>query len=85
MNLVRAATGQMSQSITTIADLAMSAGMPPATARRYAADWIATLQGALMLQAFLGETEGFTRTLLRLTELNKHDVRTRHESVATQE
>lgn len=38
-----------------------------------------------MLQAFLGETEGFTRTLLRLTELNKHDVRTRHESVATQE
>jgi hypothetical protein len=71
MDLVRAAAGQISRSITTIADLAMAAGIPPAAAHRYAADWLATLQGALMLQAFLGDTGCFTRTLQRLADLSK--------------
>jgi hypothetical protein len=73
MNVVRAAASQISQSITTIADLAMAAGIPPAAARRYAADWLATLQGALMLQAFLGETGCFIRTLQRLEDLNRQE------------
>jgi hypothetical protein len=82
MDIVRAAAGKISQSITTIADLAMSAGMPPAAARRYASDWLATLQGALILQAFLGEVGCFSRTLERLAELNRLEKSTGYSSTS---
>jgi hypothetical protein len=45
--------------------------MSPVRARHFAEDWIARLQGALILQAATGDTGVFTRALNSLLELAK--------------
>jgi len=67
--VIRAAKDHITDSIDIIADLATSAGMPQSAAQTYTADWIAKLQGALMLLASLGDTSFFTRALQNLSEL----------------
>lgn len=55
--------------IGAIAALAEESGMPSQRARYFAEDWIARLQGALILQAATGDTGAFERTLDGLIEL----------------
>lgn len=66
---VRVAEDHINHSIARIADLASDAGMAKSSAQAYAADWIAALQGALMMRAFMGQTGPFTRTIQSLLEL----------------
>ncbi|KAA6457832.1 TetR/AcrR family transcriptional regulator [Acidobacteria bacterium AB60] len=55
--------------IGAIAALAGESGMPPARARAFAEDWVARLQGALILQAASGDTAPFKRAMAALQEL----------------
>jgi len=66
---IRLAEDHIKHSIARIADLASDAGMATSSAQAYAADWIASLQGALMMRAFMGQTGPFTRTIQSLLEL----------------
>jgi AcrR family transcriptional regulator len=59
-----------------IAGLAAESGMSPARARSFAEDWIARLQGALILQAANGDTGPFERAMKALLALPKdHAIR----------
>lgn len=69
-----AAGRQLTQDVfelwtAAIASLARSSGMPAARARRFAEDWIARLQGSLILHAANGDRRPFARTMRALTEL----------------
>lgn len=55
--------------ISAITGLAADSGMSPARARNFAEDWIARLQGALILQAANGDTGPFRRALNALLAL----------------
>jgi TetR/AcrR family transcriptional regulator, lmrAB and yxaGH operons repressor len=55
--------------IGAIAALAKESGMTPQRARHFAEDWIARLQGSLILQAATGDTGAFERTLAALLQL----------------
>jgi AcrR family transcriptional regulator len=57
--------------IDAIALLAKESGMPARRAATYAEDWIARLQGALIMQAATGDTGAFERTLEALLELGE--------------
>jgi len=57
--------------IDGIAKLAAEAGMPPARSRNFGEDWVARLQGALILQAATANTEPFKRALKALLDLTK--------------
>jgi TetR/AcrR family transcriptional repressor of lmrAB and yxaGH operons len=57
------------QWTVAIAKLARDSGMPDSRARSFAEDWIARLQGALLLQAANGTTEPFRRALKALLDL----------------
>lgn len=57
------------QWIEAIAHLAAESGMSPLRARHYAEDWVARLQGALILQAASGDTGPFERAMDALHEL----------------
>ena len=59
--------------IKAIEGLARESGMPPGRARSFAEDWVACLQGALILQAGTGSTGPFERTLRALLELAKDE------------
>jgi TetR/AcrR family transcriptional repressor of lmrAB and yxaGH operons len=65
---LRKAFGNWSEAIET---LAKESGMPPVRARHFAEDWIARLQGALILQAATGDAGVFTRALNSLLDLAK--------------
>ena len=54
-----------------IAKLARDSGMKEVLAREFAEDWIARLQGALIVQAANGSTSAFERTLKALLDLAK--------------
>jgi hypothetical protein len=68
-DLIRAAADKINNSIATVATLAVFSGMAPLSAQTYAADWVATLQGSLVLLAFVNEPGPFSRTLQRLLDL----------------
>lgn len=53
--------------------LARDGGMSPGRARRFAEDWVARLQGALILQAATGSTAAFERALQALSDLAKDE------------
>lgn len=53
--------------------LARESGMSPAKARHFAEDWIARLQGALILQAASGEVGPYRRAVNALLELVRED------------
>uniref|UniRef100_A0A7V4XTB7 TetR/AcrR family transcriptional regulator n=1 Tax=Acidobacterium capsulatum TaxID=33075 RepID=A0A7V4XTB7_9BACT len=55
--------------ITAIAELAREAGMPPSRARKFAEDWVASLQGTLILQAATGDAGPFERALQVLLQI----------------
>lgn len=55
--------------IEAIAALATESGMSPVRARNFAEDWVARLQGALILQAANGDTGSFKRAMAALLEL----------------
>jgi AcrR family transcriptional regulator len=57
--------------IGAIAGLATESGIPPGRARHFAEDWVARLQGALILQAASGDTGPFKRAMNALLELAK--------------
>ena len=59
--------------IEAIDGLAAESGMSPARARSFAEDWVARLQGALILQAATGDTGPFMRAMDALLELAKED------------
>ncbi|HVI88962.1 MAG TPA: TetR/AcrR family transcriptional regulator [Dongiaceae bacterium] len=59
--------------IRAIEGLAVESGMPPARARHFAEDWVARLQGALILQAANGDVGPFKRAMHALLELAKED------------
>jgi AcrR family transcriptional regulator len=61
--------------IGAIAGLAAESGMSPARARNFAEDWVARLQGALILQAASGDAGAFKRAMNALLELAKEDTR----------
>lgn len=61
------------QWIVAIAKLASEAGMSPVRARNYAEDWVAQLQGSLILQAATGNAEPFARTMAALLNLARED------------
>jgi TetR/AcrR family transcriptional repressor of lmrAB and yxaGH operons len=54
-----------------IAGLAAESGMSPARSRHYAEDWIARLQGSLIIHAANGDCGPFERALASLLELSK--------------
>ncbi len=56
---------------TAIAKLARDSGMKDARANEFAEDWVARLQGALILQAANGSTSAFERALKALLDLAK--------------
>lgn len=58
--------------ITALAELAREAGMPASRARKFAEDWVASLQGSLILQAATGDAGPFERTLKSLLQLASH-------------
>ena len=60
--------------IGAIARLAAESGMSRMRARDFAEDWVARLQGALILQAASGGTGPFERALKTLLELAREDV-----------
>ncbi|MDE1907458.1 MAG: TetR/AcrR family transcriptional regulator [Rhodospirillales bacterium] len=49
--------------IEAIAALALEAGLPPVQAREFAEDWVARVQGCLLLQAANGNTSAFGRAM----------------------
>jgi AcrR family transcriptional regulator len=55
--------------INAIAQLAGEAGMSPARSRTFAQDWVANLQGALILHAATGNLGPFERTIKALLKL----------------
>lgn len=57
--------------INAIALLAEESGMPARRATTFAEDWIARLQGALIMQAATGDTGAFERTLEALRALGE--------------
>lgn len=59
--------------IKAISGLAQEGGMSPARARPFAEDWVARLQGALILQAATGSTGAFERALQTLLDLAKDE------------
>jgi TetR/AcrR family transcriptional regulator, lmrAB and yxaGH operons repressor len=59
--------------IGAIASLAEESGMPARRAGTFAEDWVARLQGALIMQAATGDTGAFERTLDALIELGEKD------------
>jgi AcrR family transcriptional regulator len=59
--------------IEAIETLARESGMSPARARHFAEDWVARLQGALILQAGTGDPGPYKRTIHTLLELSKED------------
>lgn len=59
--------------IEAIEQLARDSGMPASPARCFAQDWVARLQGALILQAAVGESGPYKRTLDALRELAQDD------------
>jgi len=59
--------------VGAIAGLAAETGMPQARARHFAEDWLARLQGALILQAANGDTGPFKRAMRALLLLSKED------------
>ncbi len=56
---------------TAIAKLAQDGGMKEVRAREFAEDWVARLQGALIVQAANGSTSAFERALKALLDLAK--------------
>jgi AcrR family transcriptional regulator len=61
--------------IEAIERLAVESGMSQLRARRFAEDWVASLQGALILQAAIGDTGPFKRAMDVLLDLAKEDAR----------
>jgi AcrR family transcriptional regulator len=59
--------------IEAIEKLARESGMSPSRARHFAEDWVARLQGALVLQAANGDVGPYKRTMSALLELAKED------------
>ena len=59
--------------IEAIEALARESGMPPVKARHFAEDWIARVQGALILQAANGDTSPYRRAMSALLELSRDD------------
>lgn len=59
--------------IEAIDKLAAESGMSRAHARSFAEDWVARLQGALILQAATGDTAPFTRAMDALLDLARED------------
>ncbi|WP_114809642.1 TetR/AcrR family transcriptional regulator [Paraburkholderia kururiensis] len=57
--------------IDAIEALARESGMSPVRARHFAEDWVARLQGALILQAANGDIGPYKRAMAALTELAK--------------
>lgn len=55
--------------IKAIESLARESGMSPVRARAFAEDWVARLQGALILQAATASTDAFERALQALSDL----------------
>ncbi|HVY17332.1 MAG TPA: TetR/AcrR family transcriptional regulator [Rhodopila sp.] len=61
--------------IEAIDGLAAESGMSPARARNFSEDWVARLQGALILQAATGDRGPFKRAMDALLDLAKEDAR----------
>lgn len=59
--------------IEAIEALARESGMSPAKARYFAEDWVARVQGALVLQSASGDAGPYKRTMHALLELAKED------------
>ena len=59
--------------IGAISGLAAESGMSPGRARHFAEDWVARLQGALILRAASGDTGPFKRAMNALLEIPKED------------
>jgi TetR/AcrR family transcriptional repressor of lmrAB and yxaGH operons len=59
--------------IKAIAELAVESGMSPARAHEFSEDWVARLQGSLILQAASGDTRPFTRAMEALLDLSKEN------------
>lgn len=57
--------------IAAIAAIAAESGLAPEPARNFAEDWIARLQGALILQAASGDPAPFHRAMTALEDLAK--------------
>ena len=57
--------------IEAIDGVALESGMPPSRARHFAEDWVARVQGALILQAASGDAAPFERAMDALLELAK--------------
>ncbi|HEY1608248.1 MAG TPA: TetR/AcrR family transcriptional regulator [Paraburkholderia sp.] len=57
--------------IEAIEALARESGMPPVRSRHFAEDWVARLQGTLILQAASGDTGPYRRATNALLELAK--------------
>jgi AcrR family transcriptional regulator len=65
---LRAAFGHW---IDAIDQLATESGLTPGRARAFAEDWVARVQGALILQAASGDAGAFERAMAALLELAK--------------
>jgi AcrR family transcriptional regulator len=65
--------GAFAHWIGAIERLAKDAGMPPVRARNFAEDWVAQLQGTLILQAATGNLAPFERTMKTLLDLAKEE------------
>jgi len=61
----------LKQWVTAITKLARDSGMTEVRAREFAEDWVARLQGALIVQAINGSTSAFERALKTLLDLAK--------------
>ena len=61
---------------TAIAELARDSGMPGTRARQFAEDWIARVQGSLILHSANGDRKPFERALSALTQLAEKKVKT---------
>ncbi len=61
--------------IEAIAILAQESGMPPTRAKNFAEDWVAGLQGALILQAATADAGAFIRSMDALMALTKKSAR----------
>lgn len=59
--------------IEAIEALAHESGMSPAKARHFAEDWVARLQGALILQAASADAAPYRRAMNALLEISKED------------
>ena len=60
------------QWVTAIAKLARDAGLTEVRAREFGEDWVARLQGALIVQAATGSTNAFDRSLKALRDLARN-------------